>query len=67
MYINNSMIITISLLLLEEACVYLATHALVLILKELMVPVKCGVVSNSHTLILAQASHLAWPSSPRPL
>lgn len=42
---------------------YRDTQALVLMLKEAMVPVKRGVVSKSHTFMLAQASHLALPSS----
>lgn len=45
---------------------YRATQALVLMLKEAMVPVKRGSVSKSHTFILAQVSHLALPSSSSP-
>lgn len=42
---------------------YRATQALVLMLKEAMVPVKRGFVSKSHTFMLAHASHLAFPFS----
>lgn len=35
----------------------LAAQAFVLMLKEAMVPPKYGVVSKSHTFMLAQASH----------
>lgn len=38
-----------------------ATQALVLVLKEAMVPVNKGVVSYSQTFILAQASHIGFP------
>lgn len=38
-----------------------ATQALVLMLKEAMVPVNKGVVSYSQTFILAQASHTGFP------
>lgn len=46
---------------------YRATQALVLMLNEAMVPVKRGVVSKSHTFMLAQASHCAFPRSSKPL
>lgn len=46
---------------------YRATQALVLVLKEAMVPLKRGVVSKSHTFMLAQASHFAFPFSSKPL
>lgn len=46
---------------------YRATQALVLMLKEAMVPVKRGVVSKSHTFMLAQASHLAFPLASKSL
>lgn len=46
---------------------YRATQALVLMLNEAMVPVKRGVVSKSHTFMLAQASHIAFPRSSKPL
>lgn len=46
---------------------YRATQALVLMLNEAMVPVKRGVVSKSHTFMLAQASHFAFPRSSKSL
>ena len=45
----------------------LATQALVLMLNDAMVPVKRGVVSNCHTFMLAQASHVCSPFEPSPL
>ena len=46
---------------------YRATQALVLMLKEAMVPVNRGVVSKSHTFMLAQASHFAFLCSSKSL
>lgn len=44
-----------------------ATQALVLMLKEAMVPVNKGVVSYSQTFMLAQASHKGFPFLSSPL
>lgn len=51
----------------SSATAYRATQALVLMLKEAMVPLKRGFVSKSQTFMLAQASHFAFPFSSKPL